>query len=57
MIAVNQDICLGCGACAGLCPSVFKIGASGKSEVISQENVECAKQAAAACPVKAITVS
>jgi ferredoxin len=55
MIKVDQNTCIGCGLCAGMCPDVFVMNADGKSEAISQENVVCAKEAAAACPVSAIT--
>ena len=55
-IKVNKDICIGCGACISLCPSVFELNSDGKSEVISQADVECAKNAAQSCPVQAIIV-
>jgi len=68
-IKVNQELCIGCGACVSLCPDVFKINEAGKSEVISsasvplsgttadkQENVACAKDAVGSCPVQAISV-
>jgi len=56
MITVNQETCIGCGTCAALCPQTFKINDGGKSEVINQDDAECAKGAAASCPVQAITV-
>ncbi|MBI4812572.1 ferredoxin [Candidatus Falkowbacteria bacterium] len=56
MITVNKDLCIGCGACTALCPDVFQMAADGKSEVISQKNVECAKKAVEGCPVQAIEV-
>ncbi|MFA6171336.1 MAG: ferredoxin [Patescibacteria group bacterium] len=57
MIKVNQETCIGCGACESLCPDVFKLNAdTGKSEVVSQGNAECGKLAAESCPVQAITV-
>jgi len=56
MIKVNQELCLGCGACASLCPDVFKMNEAGKAEAISQENIDCAKNAAESCPVQAIEV-
>ncbi|HOZ56033.1 MAG: Ferredoxin [Parcubacteria group bacterium ADurb.Bin316] len=55
-ICVNKNTCIGCGACASICPNNFAIGNDGKAEVISQENVECANNAAQSCPVQAITV-
>ena len=55
MIKVDQNTCIGCGLCAGMCPDIFVMNADGKSEAISQDNVGAAKEAAAACPVNAIT--
>lgn len=56
MITVNKELCIGCGACAALCPDVFQMNAEGKSEVINQSNMECAKNAVDGCPVQAISV-
>ena len=57
MIKVNQETCIGCGACESLCPQCFKINEStGKAEVISQDDLDCAKNAAESCPVQAIVV-
>jgi len=56
MIKVDQNTCIGCGTCMALCPKVFEMNAEGKSAVISQEDVECAKNAAISCPVQAIVV-
>jgi len=55
-IKVDQEACIGCGACASICPQVFQINSEGKSEVISQDDVECAKNAVQSCPVQAIIV-
>lgn len=55
-ISVNKETCIGCGTCVSLCPGGFKLNDEGKSEPITQENIECAQQAADSCPVKAITV-
>lgn len=54
MVKVNQEKCIGCGMCAGMCPSTFVMGASGKAEVSNPETTNCAKDAAANCPVEAI---
>lgn len=56
MIKVNQDKCIGCGMCAGLCPEIFVINANSKAEAVSQTVNDCAKSAAENCPVGAITV-
>jgi ferredoxin len=56
-IKVNQEMCIGCGMCQSMCPAVFKLNAEGKSEVISDKDLDCAIVAAKACPVNAISVS
>jgi len=55
MIKVDQNKCIGCGLCVGMCPDVFKINADGKSEVIVAEDSACAQNAIASCPVNAIS--
>lgn len=55
-ISVNKETCIGCGACASLCPAAFKMNDEGKSEPISQDGNDCAKNAADTCPVQAILV-
>lgn len=55
MIKVDKELCIGCGACVALCPDSFKLNDEGKSEVVNQDNLECAKKAAESCPVQAIT--
>lgn len=57
MISVNHDLCIGCGTCVALCPTTFTMNNEGKSDVISQDDVECAKNAAESCPVQAIDVA
>ncbi|KKQ59620.1 MAG: hypothetical protein UT48_C0043G0006 [Parcubacteria group bacterium GW2011_GWE2_39_37] len=56
MIKVDQNLCIGCGTCVALCPKGFQMNAEGKSDAISQEDLECAKNAAASCPTQAIIV-
>ncbi|MFA5420550.1 MAG: ferredoxin [Patescibacteria group bacterium] len=55
-IKVDQAKCIGCGMCVNMCPKVFKINSVGKSEVISNNDVDCARNAANSCPVEAIFV-
>ena len=55
-IKVDQDKCIGCGLCVNTCPDLFRFNDQGKSEVINQDNTDCAQAAAAGCPVSAITV-
>ncbi len=54
--AVDQELCIGCGACAGSCPEVFEI-IDGKSTVIVDPvpDEECASSAEDGCPVGAIS--
>lgn len=54
-ITVN-DSCIGCGACTAVAPDVFELGDEGLAVVISEENVDGAKEAAESCPVEAIEV-
>ncbi len=56
-ITVNEDTCIGCGACVATCPESF-VMRDGKSHVIKPEVEEltCEKQAEAGCPVGAISV-
>jgi ferredoxin len=56
MLKVDQEKCIGCGLCAGLCPESFQMNMNGKSEVTNAEVNDCAKNAAANCPVEAISV-
>ncbi|HCP08208.1 MAG TPA: ferredoxin [Candidatus Moranbacteria bacterium] len=53
---VNQDLCIGCGTCESLCPSVFKIE-DGKSHVISESCDDCdCQESVDSCPVGAISL-
>ena len=59
-IKVNQNLCIGCGACANLFPDVFKMNESNKAEAINSEL--CEKDEARSqeiidiCPVRAIEI-
>jgi len=53
---VNADVCIGCGTCESICPSVFKIE-NGKSHVVAEECGDCnCQEAADSCPVAAISI-
>lgn len=55
---VNEELCIGCGACESTCPKVFKVKEDGKSHVIDAEackDCNC-QEAADNCPVQAITL-
>jgi ferredoxin len=53
-ISIDKKKCIGCGACASICPDGFEM-ADGKAKVKSQK-ANCAKEAADSCPVQAISV-
>ena len=52
MARIDKNKCVGCGICANICPEGIKM-VNGKAE-IENENAECIKNAAAACPRRAI---
>ncbi len=57
-VNVNKDACIGCGACAAICPDVFEMDDAGLSTVITEEVhsslVDDAKEAIESCPTSAI---
>jgi len=55
-IKVDQNLCIGCGACVSICPKVFKINENSKSSVISQDDIECGQKAIESCPTQAISI-
>lgn len=56
-IVQEQDKCIGCGACAAVCPDnwVMKDG-KGAPKKTQVKEVGCNKEAADACPVQCIKV-
>lgn len=56
MIKVDDKTCIGCGACTYIDEDTFKMNDKGVSTAVSQEVTDKAKEAAAACPVGAISV-
>lgn len=57
---VDKDICIGCGACTGICPEVFDMEDDGLAVAIngeiSTELEQEAQDACEGCPVSAITI-
>ena len=55
---VNQNACIGCGACTAICPDVFYINDEGLAEAdnnnINESNIDDAKDAMEGCPTSAI---
>lgn len=56
---INKELCIGCGACEGICPEAFKLD-DGKSSVIELADYtpynDKINQAVEACPVQAISI-
>lgn len=55
-VKVNEDKCIGCGACVAIAPNNFDFNDEGLSKVISEEVTEETVNACEACPVFAIEV-
>lgn len=60
-IKVNEDACIGCGACMAICDEVFEMNDEGLSvaktnEVTDEEIKEQVKDAAESCPTSAIKI-
>jgi ferredoxin len=54
-IKVDEELCIGCGACESICPIIFKVE-NGKSKVISEECETCnLDEIITSCPVSAIS--
>jgi len=57
-VKVEQDICIGCGACQAICPDVFEINDDGLSQAVvenvPEENKDDVIEAIESCPTEAI---
>ena len=56
MIKVDENKCIGCGACVAIDSEHFAFNDQGLSSVINQEITDSVKEAKDACPVDAITI-
>ena len=56
-VIVNKDVCLGCGACVAICPTVFELSDEGYAVVkeAPDADVEIVNQAKEGCPASAIS--
>ena len=61
----DRDNCIGCAACSMVCPKFWSMGGDGKADLkdakdnvleISDEDLDCNKEAAESCPVSVIRV-
>ncbi|PIP23836.1 MAG: ferredoxin [Candidatus Nealsonbacteria bacterium CG_4_10_14_0_2_um_filter_38_17] len=68
-IVVERKKCIGCGSCVALCPVFWEMGEDGKSNLkdsatnqntgnqeLEIEAIQCAQEAADACPVQIIHI-
>lgn len=59
-VAVDQDLCIGCGVCPSVAPSIFDMNDDGKAYVLVDEvpagEEDLAEEAVDSCPVAAITI-
>lgn len=56
-LKINKDVCIGCGACASICPKSFEI--KDNKAILKKTKIEkltCEKQAEESCPVNAISI-
>ena len=49
---VDKEKCIGCGACAAVCPASFEMAGDGKAE--AKGDSDCAEAGKNSCPVNAI---
>ncbi len=57
MIKVDENSCIGCGACVAIAPETFEFDEKGLSKPIEGAAVtDAAKEACGSCPVGAISV-
>jgi len=56
-IKVDQEKCIGCGACVSICPKSFEMfEGKAREKKADVKNATCEKDAAEGCPVGAISV-
>lgn len=60
-IAVDCDLCIGCGLCEETCPDVFDVGDDGCSRVLGESPDPIlygdVREAAEECPTGAISIA
>lgn len=53
MVYVDKELCIGCGACANICPEGFEMRDDDKAYAVNR-CADCIDEAIDACPVDAI---
>ena len=55
---VDENVCISCGLCEGVCPDVFSLdtGVAVATEEVAEEFEDGAREACEGCPVQAITI-
>ena len=60
-VKVNKEACIGCGACAAICDTVFEIDDEGlsvaKVEEVKEEDKQAVINSVESCPTGAIEVT
>jgi caffeyl-CoA reductase-Etf complex subunit CarE len=52
-VKVDKNKCIGCGACAAVCPQGFEM--KGGKSVVKNPKAPCIDEGISSCPVEAIT--
>ena len=55
-VVLNEDRCIGCGACMSVAPDNFTFSDEGRAEMIDDTITDAAIEASEMCPVSAITI-
>ncbi|MBS4957377.1 ferredoxin [Clostridium sp.] len=55
---VDENVCISCGLCEGVCPDVFSLdtGVAVATEEVAGEFEDAAREACDGCPVQAISI-
>lgn len=54
-ITIDQSECLGCEACVGLCPEVFRMAGDTAEVIAPAATLPCVDEAIDVCPVDCIS--